>query len=145
MADRPPTGAFIGLVALQMAGSQFMLWTGLPVYRRLMTDDLHAAGTRDLLLAVAAALIMLVAYWQARRLQPRLEFGHRPLLGHVLLFLGEASFFFAGALAAVVLFERTGRPEFIWWKLLVLFAILFASFCHKHQLETLGRRLAGDD
>lgn len=131
----------MGLVAVQMAASQVILWRGLPVYRRLMTNSLAAAGTTDLILTSSAAVLMLGAYWMAFRLQPRLTFQRRVILGHGLLFLGEFSFFFASALAAVVLFERSSQAEFVIWKVLVLAVILLASFCHKHQLETLGRQM----
>lgn len=146
--DAPPGSShliFAALVAVQVAASQFILWTGLPVYRRLMTDSAVAAGARDVLLAIAATVVMQAAYWLAFRVQQRLVFRRRVLLGHVLLFLGEVSFFFASALAAVVLFERSAQPHFVAWKVLVLVAILFASFCLKHQLETLGRRMAETD
>ena len=146
MADaRRERWQFAALVAVQMAGAQVTLWTGLPVYRRLMTDSPVGASGSELLLAIAAALVAQASYWLARPLQARLEFGQRPVLGHFFLFLGEASFLFASALAAVVLFERSAQPQFVAWKVLVLVAILFAAFCHKHQLETLGRRLTGDD
>jgi hypothetical protein len=136
---------FLGLVAVQMAASLFILWRGLPVYRRLMTNSLAAAGSIDLLTASVAALVMLGAYWMAFRLQPRMAFRRHALAGHLLLFLGEASFFFVSALAAVVLFERSAQPQFVVWRVVVLAVILFAAFCHKHQLETLGRQLVADE
>lgn len=136
---------FAALVVVQVVASQFILWTGLPVYRRLMTDSVEAAGTRELLLAIAAATTMQIAYWFAFRLQQRLVFRRHLVLGHGLLCLGEGSFFFASALAAVVLFERSAQPQFVAWKVLVLVAILFAAFCLKHQLETLGRQMVDAD
>jgi hypothetical protein len=143
-ASRRDRLLFLGLVAVQMAASQVILWRGLPVYRRLMTDSLVAAGTTDLILTSAAAVLMLGAYGLAFRLQGRIAFRRHALVGHLMLFLGEFSFFFASALAAVVLFERSAQPEFVAWKVSVLAVILFAAFCHKHQLETLGRQLIAD-
>ena len=46
----------------------------------------------------------------------------------------------------VVRRRGTRRPWVVWGLAVVMvLAILFAAFCHKHQLETLGRRLTGDD
>ena len=61
--------------------------------------------------------------------------------GHLFEWLGEISYFFPHALAAVVIFDRLGELEFVPGKLLILAAILFAVFCYKRQLESLGEQL----
>ena len=132
---------FWWLLAAQAAGSQVILWAGIPVYQRLLSHGKEVVFSEELALAFVAVVVMQLAYWLDRRLQPRLRFRRNVLLGHVLLCIGELSFFFPGALAAVIVFDRFGELEFVPWKLLMLAVILFAMFCYKHQLETLGEAM----
>ena len=129
------------LLAVQAAGGNIILWKGIPVYRRLLTPGPQGADFGTFALALGAVFFMQVGYWLAFRIQQRLRFQKNVLLGHMLLCLGELSFFFANALAAVILFERLEEVVLVPWKLVVLAAILFAVFCYKHQLETLGERM----
>lgn len=63
------------------------------------------------------------------------------LLGQVVLFVGEASFVFVSALATVIFFERWNEVEFSLGRLIVFVSILFAVFCYKTQLESLGHAM----
>ena len=125
-------------LAAEGVGSQIILWKGIPIYRRLLSDGAQGAGTSDFVWAVVAVLLMQVGHWLAFRLRPRLQFRRNVVLGHVLNYIGELSLFFANALAVVILFDRMGELHLTVWKVIILMAILFAVCCYKHQLETLG-------
>ena len=129
------------LIAMQAAGSQVILWTGVPVYRRLLSPRTEGASPKEFAVVLAAVVVMQLAYWLDRRLQPRLRFRRNVPLGHVLLWIGEISFLFPNTFAAVIVFDRSEELEFVPWKLLMLAAILFATFCYKHQLATLGEAM----
>ena len=129
------------LIAAEAAGSQAILWNGIPIYRRLLSPGTAGAGSQDFALATIAVIVMQVAHWVAFRLQPQLRFRRNVFLGHVLVFIGELSLFFVNALAVVILFDRGAELDFVLWKLLLLVAILFAICTYKYQLSTLGESL----
>jgi hypothetical protein len=128
-------------IAAQVAGAQIILWNALPIYQRLIAGGKGRSGTKDFALAFAGVAIMQVGFWVAFHIQPRLRFRRIVLLGQVLLFVGEISFFFVSALATVVFFERWRDVEFSLWRLIAFAAILFAVFCYKTQLESLGHAM----
>jgi hypothetical protein len=129
------------LFAAQAAGAQIIFWVGLPIYRSLLSDRPGGADAREIAIVIAAVAFMQAAYWCAFHLQPRVCFRRNIVLGHVLLWLGEFCFFFPSALAALIVFDRFEQLEIVPWKLCVLAAMLFAMFCYKHQLETLGETM----
>ena len=122
---------------MEAAGSQIILWKGIPVYRRLLSGGTQG-GTGDFVWAIVAVVLMQVGHWLAFRLKPRLQFRRNVLLGHVLLWIAELSLFFANALAVVILIDRFTDLQFVLWKVIVLLAILFAICCYKHQLAGIG-------
>ena len=63
------------------------------------------------------------------------------MLGHVLLCVSEVSFFFVSALATVAMFDHWRRSQFVFWKLMLLASALFAFFCYKRQLASVGDAL----
>jgi hypothetical protein len=128
-------------VTAQVAGSQIILLRALPIYQRLITGGKGGSGTRDFAVSFAAVAIMQIGFWMAFRIQRRLRFRRMVLLGQVLLFVGEASFVFVSALATVIFFERWSEVEFSLWRLIVFLTILFAVFCYKTQLESLGHAM----
>jgi hypothetical protein len=62
-------------------------------------------------------------------------------LGHVLLCISEVSFFFVSALATVAMFDHWRRSQFVLWKLILLAGAIFAFFCYKRQLASVGDAL----
>jgi hypothetical protein len=80
-------------------------------------------------------------YWYARRLQPRIRFRYQVVLGHVLLCVSEVSFFFVSALATVAAFDHWKRSQFVPWKAMLLVCAIFAFFCYKRQLASVGDAL----
>ena len=128
-------------LAAQAAGSQVIIWHGLPIYQRLLSAGTGGAATKDFAVAVSAVIVMQVGHWLAFQLQPRLRFRRNIVLGHVMVCVAELSLFFINALAVVVLFDRMGELQFVFWKLLILLAIIFAVCCYKHQLGTLAEAM----
>src|SRR6187549_794622 len=126
------------LIVTEAAGSQAILWNGLPIYRRLLSPGTEGAGSKDFVLTTIVVIVMQVAHWLAFRLRPRLRFRRNVFLGHVLVFVGELSMFFVSALAVVLLFDRDMELDFGLWKILLLVAVLFAIFAYKYQLSKLG-------
>jgi len=101
------------------------------------------AGTpQHFAVAVVGLVIMQSAYWYARRLQPQIRFRHRVVLGHLLLCLSEVSFFFVSALATVAAFDHWKRGQFVLWKAMLVISAVFAFFCYKRQLASVGDALA---
>ena len=101
------------------------------------TDRVMVATPRDFVGAVFGRVTMQSAYWYARRLQSEVQFGHRVVLGHLLLCVSEVSFFFVSALATVAMFDHCKRSEFVLSKALLAFAGS-AFFCYKRQLVSVG-------
>jgi apolipoprotein N-acyltransferase len=62
-------------------------------------------------------------------------------LGHVLLCVSEVSFFFVSALATVAAFDHSKRSQFVLWKAMLLVSAIFAFFCYKRQLASVGDAL----
>ena len=129
------------LVAAQAAGSQAIIWTALPVYRRLLSHDTSVGGPKTIAMTLLIVAAMQAAYWFNYRLQPGLQFRQNRFVGHLLECLGELCYFFPSAFAAVVIFDLFGELAFDPVKVFTLAATLFASFCYKKQLESLGNKI----
>src|SRR6266480_1859810 len=128
-------------IVAQVAGAQVFFWDALPDYRELTAGEVVAGTPADFAFAVFGLVVMQSASWYARRLQPKVRFGHRVLLGHVLLCVSEVSFFFISALATVSVFDHWRRGQLVLWKLMLLASAVFAFFCYKRQLASLGDAL----
>ena len=116
-------------------------WDALPDYRELTAGEVVMGTPRDFAVAACGLVVMQLAYWYALRLQPQVRFRRRVVLGHVLLCISEVSFFFVSALATVALFDHWRRSQFVLWKLTLLVSAIFAFFCYKHQLASVGDTL----
>ena len=128
-------------IIAQVAGAQLFFWDALPDYRELTAGDIVVGTPKDFAIAVFGLVIMQSAYWYSRRLQPQVRFSRRVLLGHVLLCVSEVSFFFVSALATVAMFDHWRRSQFVFWKLMLLVSAIFAFFCYKRQLASVGDAL----
>jgi hypothetical protein len=133
------------LIAAEAAGSQTIMWNGIPIYRRLLSPGTDGAGSKDFLLTTLVIIAMQIAHWLAFRLRPRLRFRRNVFLGHLLVFIGELSMFFVSSLAVVILFDRFEELHFVLWKIVVLVALLFAIFTYKCQLSKLGESMIEGD
>jgi len=128
-------------IIAQVVGAQVFFWDALPDYRELTQGEVVVGTPMDFAFAVFGLVVMQSAYWYARRLQPQVRFGRRVLLGHVLLCISEVSFFFVSALATVAMFDHWRRSQFVFWKLMLLVSAIFAFFCYKRQLASVGDAL----
>ena len=128
-------------IIAQVIGAQVFFWDALPDYRELTAGVVEVGTPKDFALAMVGILAMQSAYWYARRLQPQIRFRHRVVLGHVFLCVSEVSFFFVSALATVAMFDHWRRSQFVFWKLMLLASALFAFFCYKRQLASVGDAL----
>lgn len=128
-------------IIAQVLGAQVFFWDALPDYRELTAGAAMVGTPRDFMVAVLGLVMMQSAYWYARRLQPEVQLRHRVVLGHVLLCVSEVSFFFVSALATVAMFDHWKRSEFVLWKALLLVSAIFAFFCYKRQLASVGDAL----
>ena len=128
-------------IVAQVAGAQVFFWDALPDYQELTAGDVVVGTPEDFALAMFGLVVMQSAYWYARRLQSEVRFGHRVLLGHVLLCVSEVSFFFISALATVGVFDHWRRGQLVLWKLMLLASAVFAFFCYKRQLASVGDAL----
>jgi hypothetical protein len=63
------------------------------------------------------------------------------MLAHVLLCVSEVSFFFVSALATVAMSITGNDSEFVLWKAMLLASAIFAFFCYKRQLASVGYAL----
>ena len=137
-ASKPP---FWGAIIAQVVGAQVFFWDALPDYRELTAGGEMTGTPRHFAIAVLGLVIMQSAYWYGRRLQPQIRFRHRVVLGHLLLCLSEVSFFFVSALATVAAFDHWKRSQFVLWKAMLLVSAVFAFFCYKRQLASVGDAL----
>jgi hypothetical protein len=128
-------------IVAQVAGAQVFFWDALPDYQELTAGEVVVGTPKDFAVAMFGLVVMQSAYWYARRLQPQIRFRYRVVLGHVLLCVSEVSFFFVSALATVAMFDHWRRSQFVFWKLMLLAAALFAFFCYKRQLASVGDAL----
>jgi len=128
-------------IIAQVIGAQVFFWDALPDYRELTAGEVVVGTPEDFAFAVFGLVVMQSAYWYARRLQPQIRCARRVLLGHVLLCVSEVSFFFVSALATVAMFDHWKRSQFVFWKLMLLASAVFAFFCYKRQLASVGDAL----
>ena len=132
---------FWGAIITQVVGAQVFFWDALPDYQELTAGGEIAGTPQHFAIAVFGLVLMQSAYWYARRLQPHVRFRHRVVLGHLLLCLSEVSFFFVSALATVAAFDHWKRSHFVLWKAMFLVSAVFAFFCYKRQLASVGDAL----
>ena len=129
------------LIAVEAAGSQAIVWNGTPIYRRLLSAGTEAADSTDFVVTTLVVILMQGAHWGAFRLRPQLRLRRNVLLGYLLMFIGELSLFFVSALAVLILFDRGAELDFVFWKILILVAVLFANWSYKYRLSELGESL----
>lgn len=128
---------------------RFLSWRELPDFRQLLLNPgfqlpyMHS----DDFATSAAVVAMQIAYWYRLRRVPIPFRSSRPIMSHLLLFLGRLSFIFGGSIFAVVFFrhlpelDQSTDPLLMVRRGLLLFGALFALFCVALELERLGHSL----
>lgn len=133
------------LLAAQFAGTQMILWGGLPIYHRLLTPGGQGANATEVAIGFAAVIVMQVAHWPAVRLRQTLQFRRNVILGHVLNWLGELSIFFTAALCTIIVFNGFSQGPLGLWKLFGLAAVTFAVSAYKYQIMSVGGAMIEGD
>jgi hypothetical protein len=108
MTNLKPRAAYLLLLAIQMAGALFVVWRELPDFRQLILNpgfQLPYMRSDDFATSAAVAA-MQVAYWYRLQRVPIPFQRPKPILSHLLLFLGRLSFVFGGSVFAVVFFRH---------------------------------------
>jgi hypothetical protein len=134
------------LFAVQMFGSDFIVWQDLPAFRQLVLSpgEQPESTPYDGSTVLAVLFAMQAAYWY-RLLRVAIPFrGQSLVLSHLFLFLGRLNFIFGSALFSIVLFRHV--PELgsgidillMARRGVVLVISLFALFCFTLELERLG-------
>jgi hypothetical protein len=140
---------YLLLFAIQMFGSDFIVWKGLPTFRQLVLSpgEQPASTPYDGNMVVAVLIAMQAAYWY-RLLRVPVPFrGASLALGHLFLFLGRLNFIFGSTLFSIVLFRHVPELDpsvdiLLMVRRGVVFVIsLFALFCFTLELERLGLAL----
>jgi hypothetical protein len=116
----------------------FILWNGIPVYRRLLIGT-RTSGTDVAFIAIAGVLVIQLGYWRSFRLRDHLHFERNTVLSHLLLFLARLNFIYVGGMFSTVFFIQFSNIELNLWKIVALIAVLFSMFCFSLQLEWLGQ------
>jgi hypothetical protein len=140
---------YLLLFAIQMFGSDFIVWKGLPAFRQLVLSpgEQLANTPYDGNTVVAVLFVMQGAYWY-RLLRVAIPFrGPSLAFSHLFLFLGRLNFIFGSALFSIVIFRHV--PELgpgvdillMARRGVVLVISLFALFCFTLELERLGMAL----
>jgi hypothetical protein len=143
---RPGDGnLFWCLLAVQFAGTQMILWGGLPIYHRLLAPGGHGASAWEVAIGFGAVIVMQAAHWPAERLRQTLRFQRNVFFGHILIWLGELSIFFTAALCAIIVFNRVGEGPLALWRLFGLAAVTFAVSAYKFQIMSVGGALIEGD
>lgn len=141
--------AYFGLLAIQTGAAIMLVWTMFPVFR---TMSAHLGQVPQLspwidVAAASAALVLHCAYWtRYRHVSVAVPF-HSALLGHIVVFIGRASFFFGSAFFSLIFFRHV--PEIVsfpslwqaFFRGVGLLWVLFALFCYSLELDRLGRAI----
>jgi hypothetical protein len=130
------------LLASQSAGAGIVLWQGVPIYRRLLLGTPDTGPRLSVMLwALLAMALIQPAYWVARRHSPAVGHVPRPVLGHVVQFLGRLTIIYLGGMFGAVFYVRYQELQLAVWRELMLVAVLFSVFCYTKELERLGLAL----
>ena len=139
------TVTYLLLFAIQMFGSDFIVWQDLPAFRQLVLSpgEQQASTAYDGNTVLAVLFAMQAAYWY-RLLRVAIPFRGPSLALSLFLFLGRLNFIFGSALFSIVVFRHV--PELgsgidillMARRGVVLVISLFALFCFTLELERLG-------
>jgi hypothetical protein len=144
---------YLLLFAVQMFGSDFLVWKSLPAFRELLLNpgEQLANTPYDNNAVVAVLFAMQGAYWYRLRRVAIPFRGPNVALSHLFLFLGRLNFIFGSTLFSIVLFRHLPELEpgadvlLMARRGIMLVASLFALFCFTLELERLGMALAATE
>jgi hypothetical protein len=146
-ATRSTAVAYAALLFAQTLLVGLLFQMMIPIFQQVVsrTGELLDIHRHTLVAIIGCAVILQCCYWARFVWIPVQTPFHSVVVGHVLLFLSRASFFFGGALFSVIFFrhipELTALPpvEEQLARIATLLGCLFALFCYSLELERLGR------
>jgi hypothetical protein len=102
----PPV--YMTLLALQTLVATLLIWTTVPVFRRMISNvgEPLETGSGIPVATIVGAIVLQSCYWiRFYKITVYNPF-YSNVASHVVLFAGRASFFFGGALFSVVFFRH---------------------------------------
>ena len=138
----PKRLAYWCLFAVESAGMALILYEGVPVYRRLLTEPIENHPAQGILLPILLVVaVMQACYWIKQPLRPTFANVSHPLLAHLLMFFSRLSFIFAAGLFSLTLYRRLTDLRESLPGVGVLLLATFAQFCYARELDILGQRV----
>lgn len=141
MTTRPRL--YWGLFLAQTLTAALLFRVGVPFYRHLASHAPGRVGHGTLALAAGCVVLMQGSYWLAYRHFPGTALCGRPLLGHLVAFLGRLAFILASGYFSIVYLVRFDELDPHPSGYLILPLVLFAIFCYARELERIGNALNG--
>src|ERR1700728_4479650 len=107
MAKLKAGAVYLLLLAVQAMGALLVVSRESTDFRQLVLHPGEQAAymRSDDFVMIGTLIAMQAAYWYRFRFSPIPFRGSRPILSHLLLFLGRLTFVFGGSLFAVVFFR----------------------------------------
>lgn len=130
------------LLTLETTGAVMLYREGLPIYRETLADP-SAYDPEANALALAACVLIQVAYWIRYRIRPERARVVNVVLGHIVLFLSGLIFLLPTAVFSYLFIAKTVEVQIPASKCLFIVFALFSLFCYVLELERLGGRLLG--
>ncbi len=144
--QRNPPWIYPLLLAAQTAGAVIVLANGIPIYRSIVGDTSRPDPQPGILWwAVAAVVLIQIAYWLRVRLKPAMPPGGFPIFGHIAQFAARLSFIFASSTFSVVFLARFEQLSLPPHRVAMVLLLLFSMFCWTLELERLARALNGTE
>jgi hypothetical protein len=153
MAKLKAGAVYLLLLAVQAMGALLVVSRESTDFRQLVLHPGEQAAymRSDDFVMIGTLIAMQAAYWYRFRFSPIPFRGSRPILSHLLLFLGRLTFVFGGSLFAVVFFrhlpelEKNADTWIMARRGFLLVGSLFALFCTTLELERLGRAVGSSE
>lgn len=131
---------YLLLFGLQTLGAVIFFWNGVPLYREVIASpSSHEPRSETLVWVVISTALIQVGYWASYRTRLPVPQVAHALLGHVLQFLAQMSFVFAGSVFGFV-FITKGLDVPVFGSVVLLMG-LFSLYCYTRELGRLGNAL----
>jgi hypothetical protein len=148
-SNRAAAPVYMTLLTLQTFVATLLIWTTVPVFRRMILNvgEPLETGSGIPVATIAGAIALQICYWIRFYKVSVYGLFCNDIVSHLVLFAGRASFFFGGALFSVVFFRHI--PELSAFpplavasvRVTTLLVVLFSLFCYSLELERFGRAI----
>ena len=135
---------YAACLSLQTLGAGLILWQGLPIYRAFLSAQLPPTS-RDSVYpwAVAAIVLIQTGYWPAVRLSVPFQGVARPVLGHIVQFVGRLALAFVSGFFAIIYYAGRATVDLTIDRQIVTVLVLFSMFCYSKELNRVGAAFNG--